>query len=77
MTVVEHRAVTPDGKVLQAAVMADHERWSPDFADPDCPWAFTGKYAYETRVLPDGEWRPAAVVYQSGRRPVVITSWTL
>lgn len=73
MLFVEHRAVTPGGTVLQAAVMQDSARWMPAFP-PD--WAWAGGYSYETRVLPDGNWHPAAVVRQPGRPDIVITSWT-
>ena len=78
-TLVQHRAVTPGGKVLTIVTMADYMRWmvyessgiAGGLAD------YTGEHALETRVLPDGEWEPAAVVRQAGRPPVVITRWTL
>jgi len=78
-TFVQHRAVTPDGKVLTIVTMADYERWmvydsfSVDFGLAD----YTGWHVLETRVLPDGEWEPSAVVRQPGRNPVVITRGTL
>ncbi len=76
---VQHRAVTPDGKVLTIVTMADYMRWMVyDSFSIDCGLAdYTGEHALETRVLPDGEWEPSAVVRQPGRNPVVITRWTL
>lgn len=125
-TFVEHRAITPDGKILQTATMPDYERWMPGLPCPglaeqaeaklaairevlttsltetgddlgvlgrpaddsamldralrliDRLLAVIGseEYAYETRVLPDGEWEPAAVIRQLGRQPVVIVRGT-
>lgn len=75
VTFVEHRAVTPDGKVLQTAVMPDYERWLPEWPCLERPGP--GEYAYETRMLPDGEREPSAVIRQPGRLPVVVTRWTI
>jgi hypothetical protein len=78
-TIVQHRAITPDGKVLTIVTMAACTRWMPyasfgiDGGLADCP----GEHALETRVLPDGEWEPSAVVRQPGHQPVVITRGTL
>ena len=77
MTLVEHRAVTPDGKVLRTAVMPDSARWMPEELSLDWPGPYAGEYSYETRVLPGGQWAPAAVVVQPGRAPVIVTRWTL
>lgn len=74
---VEHRAITPDGKVLRTAVMPETARWMPEEPSLEWPGPYAGECAYETRMLPDGEWEPAAVVIQPGRLPVVITRWTL
>ncbi len=78
-TIVQHRAVTPDGKVLTVVTMADYMRWMPyDSFSIDCGLAdYTGEYALETRVLPDGEWEPSEILAQPGHWPVVITRGTI
>jgi len=80
MTVmVQHRAVTPDGKVLTVVTLPEYSRWMP-YVSSGIAGAladYDGEHALETRELPDGEWEPAAVVRQPGRQPVVITRGTL
>lgn len=71
-TIVQHRAVTPDGTVLFDAMMPDYERWMPCY--PGCDGR---EYTLETRVLPDGGWEPSAVLRQPGHPVVVLTRWTL
>jgi len=76
---VQHRAVTPDGRLLTVVTMPDYARWLLyDSFSIDCGLAdYGGGHVLETRVLPDGEWEPSAVVRQPGRNPVVITRGTL
>lgn len=78
-TFVQHRAVTPGGKVLLYVTMTNYERWMP-YAALDLSTglgSYAAEHALETRVLPDGEWEPAVVVRQPGRQPIVISRGTL
>ena len=76
---VQHRAITPDGKLLTVVTMDDRMPWAPyDLFSIDCGLAdYGGAHVLETRVLPDGEWEPSAVVRQPDRQPIVITRGTL
>jgi hypothetical protein len=70
---VQHRAVTPDGRTLVIVTMPAYYRWTP-YADPMGMASYPGEHTLETRVLPDGEWGPSAVIRQPGRQPVVVTT---
>ena len=76
---IQHRAVSPDGRVLTVVTMDDHMRWMPysSFSINGGLADYGDEHVLETRVLPDGEWEPAAVVRQPGRQPVVIARGTL
>jgi hypothetical protein len=68
-TFVQHRAVTPEGKVLAVVTLTDCSHWMPYASSMR---GYDGEHTLETRVLPGGEWEPAAVVRQPGYQPVVI-----
>jgi len=67
MPIVQHRAVTPDGKVIEIVTLPASGQWVPfwplDYGEP----------VFETRILPDGQWEPSAVVRQPGKPPKIVT----
>jgi hypothetical protein len=67
MTIVQHRALTPDGKVIEIVTLEAGARWMPrwplDYGEP----------AFETRILPDGQWEPSAIIRQPGKPPAIVT----
>lgn len=76
-TIVEHRVLDRDGQVMVTAMMTETTRWMP-YGRNGILYDDLDKYRIETRILPDGEWEPAAIVkYHPALPPIVIVRGTL
>lgn len=69
--IYEHRVTDQLGNVIVSAVVAEQTRWAP-FGRDGTLYDDTSKYRIDTRLLPDGEWEPAALVRYSPMLPLVV-----